>query len=69
LRNIEIGYTLPQKISKIINAGSIRFYANGLNLLVWDKLPTDDFDPEQASTGNTNYPVLKAYNFGVSVKF
>ncbi len=69
LRNIELGFTLPQKFSKIINAGAIRFYANGLNLLVWDKLPTDDFDPESASTGNTGYPVLKAYNFGISVKF
>jgi len=68
LRNIEIGYSLPQKIAKIIDASSIRFYANGLNLFVWDRLPTDDFDPE-ASAGNTTYPVLKAYNFGVSVKF
>jgi hypothetical protein len=69
LRNIEIGFTLPQKFSKIINAGSIRFYANGLNLLVWDKLPTDDFDPESANTANTGYPILKGYNFGVKVKF
>lgn len=68
LRNIEIGYNLPQKLSKFLNASSIRFYANGLNLFVWDKLPTDDFDPE-AHAGNTVYPVLKAYNFGVSVKF
>ena len=68
LRNIEIGYSLPQKIAKIIDASSIRFYANGLNLFVWDKLPTDDFDPE-ASAGNATYPVLKAYNFGVSIKF
>ncbi len=69
LRNIELGFTLSHKVSKLINAGSIRFYANGLNLLVWDKLPTDDFDPESADSNNTNYPILKAFNLGVNVKF
>ena len=69
LRNVEIGYTLPQHISKKIKAGAIRFYANGFNLFVWDKLPNKDFDPESANSSTTNYPLLKSYNFGVSVKF
>ncbi len=69
LRNVELGYTLPESISRHIKAGSIRIYANGLNLLVWDKLANDDFDPESANGSNTNYPLLKAYNFGISVKF
>ena len=69
LRNVEIGFTLPERISRSINSSSIRFYANGLNLLVWDKLPNDDFDPESVSSSTTNYPILKAFNFGVSVKF
>lgn len=69
LRNIEIGYTLPQKISNAIKTGSIRFYFNGLNLFVWDKLPTSDFDPESPGTNNSGYPILKSYNFGLNVKF
>jgi len=69
LRNIELGFTLPDIVSRQINASSIRFYANGLNLLVWDKLPNDDFDPESVSNTTTSYPVLKSLNFGVSVKF
>jgi len=69
LRNVEIGYTLPSSISKKINAGAVRFYVNGFNLLVWDKLPNKDFDAESANSNTTNYPLLKAYNFGVSVKF
>jgi len=69
LRNVELGFTLPERISKHIGSGSIRIYANGLNLFVWDKLPNDDFDPESANSSTTNYPILKAYNIGVSVKF
>jgi len=69
LRNVELGLTLPERVSRLIGANSIRFYANGLNLLVWDKLALDDSDPESANSSTTNYPILKAYNFGVSVKF
>lgn len=69
LRNVELGYTVPERISKKIGSSYIRFYVNGQNLFVWDKLPTDDFDPESANASTTNYPVLKAYNFGVCVKF
>ena len=69
LRNIELGFTLPENISKQISANSIRFYANGFNLLVWDKLPNDDFDPESVGNTTTSYPILKSINFGVSVKF
>lgn len=69
LRNVELGFTVPERISKKIGSESIRLYANGLNLLVWDKLPTDDFDPESANASTTNYPILKAWNFGLSVKF
>ncbi len=69
LRNIEIGYTVPVNLSKRINASSIRLYANGLNLLVWDKLPNKDFDPETASSNNSAYPLTKSFIFGASVKF
>nr|WP_294898189.1 SusC/RagA family TonB-linked outer membrane protein [uncultured Pedobacter sp.] len=69
LRNVELGYTLPSKISSRIGASSVRIYANGLNLLVWDKLPNSDFDVEPSNGGNIDYPIIKAYNFGLSVKF
>ncbi len=69
LRNIELGFTMPERVSRKIGSESIRFYVNGLNLFVWDSLPTDDFDPESANFSTTNYPILKAWNFGLSVKF
>jgi len=70
LKNVEIGYSLPRKLSKKIGSKEVRLYANGLNLFTWDKLPTKDFDPEVGgSRGNLAYPQLRIYNIGVNVKF
>ena len=67
LKNIELGYTLPQRLSEKIGSKRVRLYANGLNVVTWDKLPTRDFDPEL--TTDLAYPVTKVYNFGVNVAF
>lgn len=70
LKNVEVGYTLPSTIAKKIGSKGVRFYANGLNLYTWDKLPTKDFDPEVGgSRGNLAYPELRIYNIGVNITF
>ena len=46
LKNLEIGFTFPQAWSRVINAKKIRIYANGYNLITWDKMRFDDWDPE-----------------------
>lgn len=65
LKNVELGYTIP----KTIASGQWRFYVNALNPLVWHHLPSDDFDPEAVNGSSTNYPIMKALNFGINVKF
>lgn len=67
LKNAEIGYTLPERLSKRIGASSIRLYTNGLNLLTFDRYPVKYQDPEQ--NNELLYPVFKAYNFGLNVSF
>jgi len=67
LKNVELGYTLPEKLSKKINASSIRFYVNGLNLLTFDNYPVKYQDPEQ--NNELLYPVFKAYNVGLNISF
>lgn len=67
LKNAEVGYTLPEKISKRIGASSIRFYINGLNLLTFDSYPVKYQDPEQ--TSELLYPVFKTYNVGLNISF
>ena len=65
LKNAEIGYTFPARWSGTIQ--KIRFYANGINLLTWDKMSFKDYDPEIQSS--LQYPIYKVYNFGVNVVF
>lgn len=67
LKNVEIGYTLPLKLSKKIDSKRIRIYANGLNLITWDNLPTKEFDPEL--TNSRVYPITRMYNLGINVAF
>ncbi|MBN8788164.1 MAG: TonB-dependent receptor [Terrimonas sp.] len=67
LKNAEIGYTLPGNISGKIGAKSVRVYANGLNLLTFDRYPVKYQDPEQ--NNELLYPVFKAYNVGVNISF
>ena len=67
LKNLEIGFTFPRAWSKVINAKKIRIYANGYNLITWDKMRFDDWDPEVLK--NTTYPVLKVINIGANITF
>lgn len=66
LKNIELAYTLPAKISRKWFMSEVRFYANGNNLITWDKLDNLT-DPESA--GSNRYPIMKTVNFGVNIKF
>jgi len=67
LKNVEIGYRLPASWAKKVGAKGARIYANGFNLLTWDRLPTKDIDPE--ITNETSYPIIKTINFGLNVTF
>jgi TonB-linked SusC/RagA family outer membrane protein len=65
LKNVELSYSLPQRlIRKWVS--NLRFYVNANNLITWDHLD-GWIDPE--SNGSNKYPIMKAVNFGVNVKF
>jgi TonB-linked SusC/RagA family outer membrane protein len=65
LKNIELSYTIPRRFTKNW-ANELRFYVNANNLVTWDHLDGLT-DPE--SNGSNTYPIMKAVNFGVNVKF
>jgi TonB-linked SusC/RagA family outer membrane protein len=67
LKNVELGYTLPKKISTKIGATALRVYVNGLNLLTFDHIPHQLWDPEQ--NGGKLYPIFKTYNVGLNISF
>lgn len=63
LKNVEIGYNLPKKVTDRIGIRGATIYFSGLNLLTLDRLK--DFDPESVS--NIAYPLNKVFNFGLTV--
>ncbi|WP_025142388.1 SusC/RagA family TonB-linked outer membrane protein [Pedobacter jeongneungensis] len=64
LKSVELGYTLPQRISSKIKLNSCRIYLNGLNLITWS--PFKMWDPEQGGNGFA-YPIQKVFNVGLNV--
>lgn len=66
LKNIELGYEFPEKWLKPLHISGLRLYVNANNLVTWDDL-NDLVDPE--SNGSNKYPIMKAYNFGLNLKF
>jgi TonB-linked SusC/RagA family outer membrane protein len=67
LKNVEVGFTFPTKLSSKIGAKSLRLYANGFNLITWDRLKNKDIDPELS--GINAYPVYRIFNGGINVIF
>jgi TonB-dependent starch-binding outer membrane protein SusC len=67
LKNLELGYNLPEKWVKKAGMSNLRVYVNGLNLVTWDK--TDIFDPESVSGSLQYYPQSRVINTGLTVTF
>lgn len=65
LKSLDFGYTLPSTISKKAGMSNVRFFVSGTNLFTLSHLK-GIMDPEGAVT---NYPLVKVYNAGLSVKF
>jgi TonB-linked SusC/RagA family outer membrane protein len=62
LRNIELGYVLPESITAKAGFTNARAYINGTNLFVLDKLK-----PEEK--GSTFYPSVRTYSLGLKFQF
>ena len=67
LKNMEIGYTIPKKLTSKIGLSTVRFYAQGMNLLTFSKFKL--WDPELDSSYGNVYPTMRTYTFGVNLNF
>lgn len=83
IRNIQLGYTLPQSFTKKLGMNSIRVYANALN--PWNhfkykgfspeisRIPNDETERENLATNqgidSNVYPMSATYNFGINLNF
>ena len=66
LKNVEIGYTFPDRSSGLFSGLNTRIYFSGLNLLTFSKF--DLWDTEMGGNG-LGYPPQKVYNIGLQVNF
>ena len=67
LKNAEIGYSLPQKWIKKIGLTNCRIFANGIDLLLFDKLKITD--PETNNGNMLSYPKQRTINGGLEITF
>ena len=74
LKNVQLGYSLPESLIDKLGIGSIRLYVQATNLFTLTKY--EGFDPEIISNDNLSlgidsriYPNAKVYTMGVNVKF
>jgi TonB-dependent starch-binding outer membrane protein SusC len=78
LRNVQLSYSLPKKITDLLKIQGLRFFAQGQNLYTVYKIQA--LDPEVSSVNGTSndfgqsidgaqYPALKSVTFGVNLNF
>ena len=69
LKNVEIGYTLPKAWTSKAGIQSVRIYAQGQNLLTFDRLGDVDMDPEIKNGDGSWFPVQRVVNLGINMTF
>ena len=70
LKNVTLGYTLPEAATRKIGINSLRVFASGENL--WLVSRRQGLDPRQSITGGTGYPAysqMRSVSFGVNINF
>jgi len=66
LRDLNVSYSLPLRITEGMKIKGVNVFFNGTNLFVFSKM-TEFHDPEQKMYDS--YPVMKTYALGLDVKF
>ncbi len=69
LRNVTLGYRLPQATANKLKLSSVRFYVSGQNLFTWSNF--SGYTPTTVDNGATfyEYPEGRLVSAGVNVKF
>jgi len=66
LKQVELGYTIPEKLTEKMHVANLRLYLSGTNLFCWSSFKM--WDPEMGSSA-LNYPVQRTVNVGVNLTF
>lgn len=67
LKNIQVGYTLPNHLTKKAGINKVRIYFSGEDLFEVHNVP-GGYDPENTGSYN-NYPFTRNFSFGANIVF
>ena len=73
LKNLQLGYSFPDRWLKPLSVSSVRIYFSGENLATLTKFR--GIDPERAGLGNSGgytsdvYPLVSSYSLGLNIGF
>ncbi len=67
IKNLQLGYSLPQHVIEKMRIKSLRMYFSAENLYTFNNY-RQGWDPE-INTNGSYYPILATYSFGLNVKF
>ena len=65
LKNVQIGYTLPKRLTQKIAMQKFRLFVSGENLFTITKYP--GLDPELGTT--IGYPLMRSVSLGAQISF
>jgi len=69
LKNMQLGYTIPEDLTRKVGINKVRFYIGGSNLLTFTKYK--GFDPEVGNNGRDygNFPQARTILVGLNMNF
>lgn len=66
LKNVTVGYSLPESIIRKIRLTKVRFYFTGQNLATATNFKYKGIDPEKKNYGDF---LMRSFNFGLNIEF
>jgi TonB-linked SusC/RagA family outer membrane protein len=71
LKNLQIGYSVPQTVIDKLKLQRLYVYLNGSDLYCWVTKDYEGFDPERdgSESGNFHYPVPRVFTVGLNITF
>ena len=69
IKNIQLGYTIPDVDVQKMGLNKIRLYLTGLNIATFSPLNAIGVDPENVGPNGRVYPVSRIFSLGLDINF
>ncbi|TAE91225.1 MAG: SusC/RagA family TonB-linked outer membrane protein, partial [Runella slithyformis] len=71
LKNLQFGYTIPNKLTQKLNLSKVRVFFSGQDLATWSALKqfAGYYDPENRNNVENDYPFFSSATGGLNISF